>query len=100
MGNTIIDKQDNKGATLKTRKKTIKKAAVDNVRPKTDKQTMEAINKNARIAHMGKVTYFNDITMIIGFISDGIGYQTKVNRKYKVGDFVTFYVDKGVVVVE
>lgn len=100
MGNTTIDKQDGKDIASKTRKKTIKKAVVDNVHPKTDKQTMEAINKDSRVVHMGKVTYFNDVTMIIGVVSNGIGYQTKVNKKYKVGDFVMFYVDKGVVIVE
>jgi len=69
-------------------------------KPKTTIDDMNAIEANAEIYHIGRVTYFNSKTMIIGIRFDGVGYQTKVKRTYSVGDAVSFTVKNGEIIVK
>ena len=70
------------------------------VKPKTTIDDMKAIEANAEICHLGRVTYFKSETMIIGIRFDGVGYQTKVKRTFSVGETVSFTVKNGEVIVK
>ena len=64
-------------------------------------ENAEMVNPNPDdIMHIGKVTYFNKASMIIGIRCDNVGYQTKVKKIYKVGDGVRFTIKDGEVIVE
>lgn len=64
--------------------------------------SQEPMDKDESItdSFTGKVTYFNPATMIVGIRCDGIGYQTKANKVYSIGESVSFHVKNGEVVAE
>lgn len=79
-------------------KKTKKRPKQKSVEKNTDEFETEPCEKCS--PYIGKVTYFNKETMVVGIRCNGIGYQTKACKFYSLGDNIVFSVKDGEVIAE
>lgn len=105
MEENIMDLTTNSKQKTTKKRKTEKISSEQNLYIKTSDEDARAIKESVEkgetpIVNIGKVTYFNKFSKIVGFVYEGTGYQTTTEKVFNVGDSVFFFVNEGKLIVK